>query len=281
MLAAALTAAHAEPVIDDRGRALQAPLPAHRIVTLAPHLAEMVHAAGAGERLVGTVAYSDHPPGVAALPVVGDAFRVDLERLAAMRPDLVLAWLGGNPANVIDEVERLGLPVVALHAGSLDDIGRHLRLIGRVGGTAPDADAAAAVYEARLRALRERYADRPPVRVFYQVSERPLYTIGGRHAISDAISLCGGVNVFVGLHALAPAVGTESVLAAEPEVIVGGIHPPPGDDPGELSGWQRWSRLPAVQGGHLYQLDATLMGRPTPRLLDGVEALCDRIDRAR
>lgn len=251
------------------------------MVTLAPHLAELVHAAGAGDRLVATVAFSDHPASVAALPLVGDAFRVDLERVAAARPDLVLAWRGGNPASVIAEVERLGVRVIALETSRLDDIGEQLRTIGALAGTQGPARAAAAAYEQRLAVLRARHRGVAPVRVFYQVSERPLYTFGGPHSVSDAIELCGGVNVFADLAVPAPAVSTEAVLAASPEVIVGGVPALSEPDPGALAGWLRWPGVPAVRNGHLYQLDATVMGRPTPRLLDGVEALCERIARAR
>lgn len=263
------------------GVPLAAAQSAQRIVTLAPHLAELVHAVGAGDRLVGVSAHSDYPESVAEVPQVSDAFRVDAERLVRVAPDLVLAWEGGNPAVMIEDVERLGFRVVALATGNLDDIAAHLRLLGELTGREAAAEEAAAAYEARLAALRARYAGRAPVRVFYQIAERPLYTIGGGHSLSDAITACGGVNVFAGLMVLAPTVSVEAVLGTEPEVIVGGVFPEPGADPGVLAPWRRWTRIPAVRDGHLYQLDATLMGRATPRQLDGVETLCERIDRAR
>lgn len=253
---------------------------AERIVTLSPHLAELVHAAGAGDRLVATVAFSDHPIEVVDLPQVGDAFRIDLERLAAVDPDLVLAWSGGTPLTAIEEIERLGYRVVALHTETLGDIARQLREIGTLAGSPDRAEAAADAFETRLVALRARYRDASPVRVFYQIAERPLYTIGGTHSLSDAIALCGGVNVFAGVKGMAPLVSDEAVLAAGPQVMLTGVHPP-GDGPGPLSKWARWSDLPAVRDGHLYQLDATVMGRPTPRLLDGVERMCGLIAKAR
>jgi iron complex transport system substrate-binding protein len=268
------------PVADDRGRSVS-PVSSPRIVTLAPHLAELVYEAGGADAIVGTVAYSDVPAAASELPVVGDAFRIDLERLAALQPDVVLAWLGGNPDAAIDEVERLGIQVVALQATTLDDIARHLRVIGAVAGTASIAEAAADRYEARLEALRAQYADAAPVRVFYQVADRPLYTVGARHSLNDAIELCGGINVFGGLDSVAPAVTVESVLGAGPEVILTGVHPFPVADPGVLASWNRWQRIPAARGNHLYQLDAGVMGRPTLRLLDGVAEMCARIDRAR
>ncbi len=254
-----------------------APAAAERIVTLAPHLAELVHAAGAGDKLVATVAYSDHPPEVMDLPQVGDAFRIDLERLAAVEPDLVLAWASGTPTTAIEEIERLGYRVVTLRTEALDDIARQLRGIGALAGTTATADAAADAFEARLAELRARYRGRTPVRVFYQIAERPLYTIGGAHSLSDAIALCGGINVFVGVAGAAPAVSEEAVLAEAPGVMLTGAHPP-GDGPGPLSKWTRWNDLPAVRGGHLYQLDASVMGRPTPRRRRRADV---RVDRSR
>lgn len=270
----------ASPVSDDRG----VPLPsgvATRIVTLSPHLAELVHAAGAGDLLVASVAFTDYPDDAARLPVVGDAFRVDLERLAAMDPDVVLGWLGGNPASTLQEVERLGWPLVALHAATLGDIPRHIRLLGALTGRVDSAELAAASFDERLATLTARYSDADTVAVFYQVAQRPLYTVGGGHSLDHAIRLCGGRNVFSGVGILAPSVTVEAVIAAAPKVIVGGTHPSPAEDPGVLAPWRRWTRIPAVRDGHLYQLDSTLMGRPTPRMLDGVEMLCERMNRAR
>ncbi|MCA1799062.1 MAG: cobalamin-binding protein [Xanthomonadaceae bacterium] len=255
--------------------------PAARIVTLAPHLAELVDAAGAGERLVGTVAYSDHPSFVAELPRVGDAFRIDLERLVALEPDLVLAWGEGNQAAVAADAERIGLRVVIIRTDRMDDIGANLRVVGRLAGTAEAAGAAADAFERRLETLRARYRRSTPVRVFYQISERPLYTVGGPHSVNDAIALCGGTNIFGSIEVPAPAVALEAVLAAGPEVILSGVYAPPGEEPAALVAWRRWERIPAVRDGHLYRLDASLMGRPTPRMLDEVERMCGYIDRAR
>lgn len=268
-------------MVDDRGIAVEVPVGSPRIVTLAPHLAELVYAAGAGGQLVGTVAFSDHPEAVRAVPVVGDAFRIDLERLSAADPDVILAWLGGNPDTAIEELERLGLPVVALHAARLDDIGRHLRLIGAVAGTPEAADVAADRYDARLAALRQQYSGRPPVRVFYEIAARPLFTVGARHSLHDAIGICGGMNIFGTLDAIAPAVTLEAVIGAAPEVIVAGVHPYPPRDPDLVSRWSRWPGIPAVRESRVHALDASVMGRPTPRLLDGVTVLCNLLERAR
>ncbi len=258
------------------------PPEAPRIVVLAPHLAELVYASGAGEHLVATVAFSDFPSEATRLPVIGDAFRIDLERLVAMQPDLVLAWDGGTPKSLIEEISALGIRVIALPASSLADIGANLRQIGAMSGSDPEARAAAERFDARLAALREDYAHRTRVRVFYQVAVRPLFTIGGAHSLNDAITLCGGDNVFADINHPAPAVDVETVLGRNPEVIIGSLYPPPAPGTlGALATWRQWDGVAAVQNGHLYPLDASLMGRATPRLLDGVARLCELIDRAR
>lgn len=250
--------------------------PAQRIVTLAPHLAELVHAAGAGAQLVGTVEWTDYPPAAAALPRIGDAFRLDLEALAALAPDLVLAWKGGNPDHLLEQLEQRGYRVVALAPQRLDDIGAHLLEIGRLAGTATPAREAAARYREGLEALRAAQAGKPALRVFWQVSWRPLYTVGGRQLISEVIALCGGQNIFAELGELAPAVGMEAVIARDPEVILTADV-----QRADLAEWSRWSSVTAVARGHLYAVNGDLVVRASPRILEGTRQVCEALDRAR
>ena len=250
--------------------------PAERIVTLAPHLAELVHAAGAGERLVGTVEWTDYPPAAAALPRIGDAFRLDLEALAALAPDLVLAWKGGNPDHLLEQLELRGYRVVALAPERLDDIGAQLLEIGRLAGSQQVAVAAAARYRAELEALRREQAGKSSLEVFYQVSWRPLYTVGGRQLISELITLCGGRNIFDDLGELAPAVGIEAVIARNPQVILASDA-----QRAELEEWRRWPGIEAVARDNLYTVDGDLVVRASPRMLAGAAQLCEALDRAR
>ena len=250
--------------------------PALRIVTLAPHLAELVYAAGAGGRLVGTVEWSDYPPAAAALPRVGDAFRLDLEALAALEPDLVLGWRGGNPDHLLEQLEQRGYRVVALAPRRLDDIAVQLVEIGRLAVNSATAEAAAAAYRAGLEALRRAQAGKRELRVFWQVSWRPLYTVGGGQMISEVIALCGGSNIFRELGELAPAVGVEAVIARNPEVILTA-----GVQRAELAEWRRWPAVAAVARGHLYAVDGDLVVRAAPRILEGARQVCAALDRAR
>lgn len=252
---------------------------ARRIAVLAPHLAELAYAAGAGSRLVAGVAFTDYPPAAAELPRIGDAFRIDYEALAAVAPDLVLAWAGGTPAEVVERLRALGYRVELMPSPSLAGIAGQIERLGALAGTREAAGRSARRYRERLRALAATAAGKRRLRVFYQVSSQPLRTVTGRHAIGEAMALCGGDNPFAGLAGLAPVVSVESVIAARPEAIIASGYAP--DRPPDFSRWQDWPELPASRARNFFSVPADLVSRPGPRLLDGAEAICDALDRAR
>lgn len=281
LLGAPARAAAGEVVVtDDAGASHRFAAPVVRLVTLAPHLTELVHAVGAGATVVGRDSWSDFPAAARAAPSIGDAFRLDLERLVALRPQAVLAWGGGTPAAVVDKVRALGIPVVLLEPRTLDDPARHLELVGVLTGHAAEADAAARRFRERLAALRAAHAGAAPVRVFYQVSERPLYTVNGRQPIGQMIELCGGVNPFAALTALAPVVSEEAVVAADPQLIL--THAGEGGSAEALRArWSRWPDLAAVRAGGFRALDGDLVSRAGPRAVEGAAAMCAAIAAAR
>lgn len=248
-----------------------------RLLSLAPGLTEIVFAAGAGDRLIGTVAYSDYPEAARSVPRVGDAWRVDLERVVALHPDIVLAWPTGTPATTIAQLRGLGLEVVEVPTQRLADVPDALRQVGRLAGTEAQAERAARDFEARVSRQRARYASRLPLAVMIEIDDEPVYTVNGRHVISEIVELCGGRNVFATLPQLAPPISTEAVLAADPEVILSTDDTVA--DPGAL--WRRWPRLRAVQHGAIYRVSGDLVTRASPRLADGVDAVCAVLDRAR
>ena len=252
--------------------------PARRIVSLAPHLTELLFAAGAGDRVVGASAWSDYPPAARAIPRIGDSHAFDIERIVALRPDLVVAWDAGNAPRHLARFRRLGIPVHVEGAARLDDIGAALERLGRLAGTAPVAHEAAQRYRQRLAALREGHASLAPVRVFHQVWDEPLMTINGQHPVSDLIAACGGENAFAGAPALAPVVSREAVLRAAPAVITAAAADD-GSDP--FAAWRRWAGLPALANGLLVALPADAISRLSPRLLDAAEPLCEAIATAR
>jgi iron complex transport system substrate-binding protein len=256
---------------------LAAAAPPLRLISLAPNLTEIAYAAGAGSMLVGTVEFSDYPAAAKAVPRVGDAWRVDPEQVLALRPDVVLVWPTGTPETTIARLRSLGLNVVDVPTQSLADVPRALRQVGRLAGTMPVAEAAARDFEARVARQRARYAGLPPLAVFIQIDDEPIYTVNGRHVISEIVVLCGGRNVFADLPQLAPPISTEAVLAADPQVILST------DDtiaePQQF--WQRWPRLRAVRSGNVYKLPSDLVTRAAPRLAQGVEVTCAALEQAR
>lgn len=266
-------------VVDDTGVTVRLAQPAQRIVSLAPHLTETLFAAGAGERVVGTVEYSDYPPAASRITRVGGYSRLDLERVAALQPDLIIAWQSGNAAAHVDRLRALGFRIYVSQPNRIDDVASEIERLGVLAGSAPVAGRAAETFRQRLAGLQRRYSGRPPVRTFYEIWKQPLMTVGRQQIISDVIHLCGGDNVFGKLETMAPTVTVEAVIAANPEAIVasgmGEARPEWLDD------WLRWTTITAVARGNLFFVPPDLIQRHTPRLLDGADLLCRHLETAR
>ncbi len=279
LLLAACAAQAEVRVTDDYGNAVVLAAPARRVVSLAPHLTELMYAAGAGERMVGALQYSDFPPAAKRLPRVGSEASIDLEALVALRPDLVIAWPNAGSARAVERIAALGIPVFRSEPRELEDIARTLETLGRLAGTDAAAAAAARAFRARAGDIARPPASRAPVRVFYQVWDRPLITVSGDHVISKAMRLCGGENVMADLPALAPEIDRERVLRADPEAIV--ASGADGARPAWLDAWRAFPELAAVRGDNLYAIRPELLQRHTPRLLDGADELCRILDAVR
>lgn len=264
---------------DDSGRSVTLKQPARRIISLTPHLTELVFAAGAGSHLVGTVEFSDYPEAAKAIPRIGDSALLDLERIVALKPDLILVWQHGSAQRQLDKLLSLGIPVFYNQSDRLFQVARSIEKLGRLAGTEAIASTVAGAFVAREAELRKRYAARSPVRVFYQIWEQPLMTINGDHLISDVIRLCGGQNVMAGLKQLAPVISTEAVLEADPEVIAGATAEPNMRD--NLDNWKAWPRILAVKRDNLFVIHTDLISRHTPRVLDGAQQMCENLDKAR
>lgn len=246
-----------------------------RIVSVAPNLTEMLFAAGAADQVVAVSAYSDYPDLARTLPQIGDAFRLDYEAIVALAPTVAVVWETGTPAGVAERLEGLGIRVVSIPTRRLDDIAAGIVALGVLAGTQQVAEQAAQDYRARVVALRERYRGRPTVRVFVQIDDVPLYTVGGPHLITEILGLCGGENVFADADALALPVDLESVLARAPEVILSTDTAEPAPY------WARFGKLTAVERGNLYQSNGDLLARPSARIAEGAADVCARLDEAR
>lgn len=273
-------AAHAEVrLVDDAGATLVLAQPARRIVSLAPFITEVLFTAGAGERVVGAIDFSDYPEEAKRIPRVGGLLRLDLERIVQLKPDVVVVWLHGSAQRQLDSLKGLRLPLYYSEPRSLGGIARSVRQFGRLAGTEAVAEDAARALDSKIALMRERYARRSPVRVFFQIWHKPLMTVNDGHVISDVLRLCGGVNVFGQLKPLVPVLEPEAVLAAAPEAIGTGVYAAQGDD--GLGQWKRWPRLPAAARGNFFSVPADLITRHGPRLAQAIPIVCEALEQAR
>jgi iron complex transport system substrate-binding protein len=277
-------------VTDDAHHTLTVARPAKRVISLAPSVTELVYEAGAGDRLVGTVDYSDYPSEARKVPRIGNNQALDLERIASLGPDLVLVWFHGNAARQVDQLAKLGIPLFYVDPRHILDIPGDLERMGELMGTSTTAKSAADRFRARYASLRARYAERALVRVFYQLAVDPLLTINDQQIISDVIHLCGGSNVFGKELTLVPKLSTESVVAADPDVILTSRWSAYGEAPGDavrapgapgLKMWTQFSGMKAVKTGQLWLVPGDLISRQGPRILDGAQAICTVLDEAR
>jgi len=260
------------------GSSLELLAPAERLITLSPHLAELVFAAGAGQNLIATADYSEYPEAAASLPRIGDAFRIDVERVLSLSPDLVIAWDSGNPRQAVAQLVSLGIPVWSVEIREPGEIGEVIKAIGEASGQVEVASDAASTYQLRLTALSRRYESRQVLDYFYQVDEKPLYTINREHLISKGLSLCGGHNIFGDLPGLAFQVTHESVIVANPAAL---FAPAQSNQSNPLTIWQEWPAMRAVNQNALFLLPADKISRATPRLLDALEIACKLLDDLR
>ena len=274
-----VTSSTAAPISlqDDLGRKVELKQPAQRIVALAPFLTEIVFSVGAGERVVGVSAYSDYPPQAAKLPAVSSAAGFDVERIAALGPDLALVWRDSMRAGDVELLERLGIAVFVANARRLEDVPRLLRAMGALAGR--DASAAARTFEQELRKVRAEYSQRRRLTAFLEIWNRPLTTIAGRHFMNEALEACGAVNVFADLEGVAPVVEWEEVYARDPEVVVG-VASAAGEEEFRAN-WRARATLAAVKNDRLVFIDADALQRPTPRTPQAIRGLCGRLDRYR
>ena len=266
-------------VQDDLQRTVLLSKPAERIVVLGPSVVENVFAIGAGERIVGALAYSDYPAAAKSIPRVGSHNTVNYELILSLEPDLVLLWHSGVGDDVLNRLLDLGLTVYASEPKRLDDIDDTLRQLGRLTGMAEAAESASRRFNSRLEELRARYASQFPLSVFVEIWHEPLQTLSGRHVVNDVIAACGGRNVFADLPQLAPRVSTEAVIEANPSVML--MASSDGDADQWRARWRRWSMIDAVQRQQLYPVLSETLVRHTPRILLGVERVCRLLSNAR
>ena len=264
---------------DDTGQRVSLPHAARRIISLAPGATEMLFAVGAGGQLVATVEYSDEPPAAKQVPRIGDVTAVDIERLVAMHPDLVVVWPGGgNPAQ-IEKIAQLGIPIYRQQVNRFADLPVSLRRLGALTSDRSVADRAARSLDESLARLAHEYGGGKHPTVLLEVWNRPIYTVGGTHLMSDALTLCGVRNVFGDLKELGPVVSTEAVIARNPDIIVAAA--PPGEGASWLEEWKRFGSLNAVRNGRLISFEDQRLSRLGPSVVSATEGLCKALAAAK
>lgn len=275
-----MTLAQAQTAItvrDDDGNLVTVQKPAQRVLAMAPHVTELLFAAGGAEKIVGAVTYSDYPDAAKKVPRVGDNRQVDMERVIAMKPDLIVVWMHGSAQRQIDMLRQLGVPIFHSDPKQLGDIADSIATLGKLMGTDAVAQPTAAAIRTKFAALSRQYANRPPVPMFYQVWDKPLYTLSGASIVSEAMKLCGGVNIFADLTVTAPVVSVEAVLQADPEAIFGTSE----KNYGGVNLWRQYPGMQAVRRDNLFTLDGEQLNRAGPRMVAGTAALCEKLEVAR
>jgi len=247
---------------------------AERVISLAPSLTESMLALGAGDRLVGLLDGGERPAQLAGLPSVGRWGRLEMETLLALRPDLILLWPDAISAAQREQLRGFGIPLFEARPQRLEDIADQLEALAARLGQAGLGRQLAARMRRQLAELRREFQRDPPLRVFYQVWERPLYSIGGRQIISDALHACGATNIFADLALPAPQVSLEAVLARDPEVILV-------SQPEQVAAWQAWPQLAAVRAGQVWAVPDRGLERPSPQMFGATRRLCELLHRAR
>lgn len=267
------SASPSRTVTDDSGRAVRVSSPPLRIVSLAPGATEMLFAAGGGAQVIATVEYSDEPPAARHIPRIGDVAAVDLERLVALHPDVVIAWPAGtNPAQRA-KIARLNIAIYEQQVVRLADLSDSVRRLGLLTGTGAEAARAARDIDARLATLKAAYGKNAAhPNVLLQVWNRPIYTVGGRQLMSDALEICGARNLFADLPEAGPVVDTEAVIARDPDIIVAAA--PPGEGAAWLASWRRFATMKAVRAGQLVVFEDQAFSRLGPSVIDATEGLC-------
>ena len=278
-LAGIAVPAQAITVLDFSGREVTLDQPAKRIVALAPHIVENLYSAGAGDKLVGVVSYSNFPDEAKNVPEVGTYNAFSLEQVLALQPDLVVMWGSGNGMQTLSTFEALGIPVYVSELRQLSDVPKSIRNLSQLAGTPAIGEAEASRIETELNALQRRYGEKRSLSVLYQIWNDPLQTVNGEHLISEIISLCGGYNIFGDARSLAPRVSIESVLLRDPDAIVASGM---GEArPEWLDQWRAYPSLTAVADEALFFVNPDHLQRPSARIVLGAQSLCQQLDQIR
>ncbi|MEK6731694.1 MAG: cobalamin-binding protein [Pseudomonadota bacterium] len=274
-----LYASAAYVAVDSGGQRIELKTPARKIVTLAPNLTEIAFAAGAGKYIIGVSAFSDFPLAAKKLPILSSYHDIDIESLLKLQPDLIIVWQAGNMVIGLDRLKQFHIPIYVAKFDKILDVTKVMLDMGRLAGTGSVAQKQAKIFNDNYQRLYKKYARRKPVSVFYQISEYPLMTLNRHTSVGQVIQLCGGRNIFDQTMGLAPAVSVSSVLQADPQLILLSNQT---QEPSDwVKQWTQYSELTAVKHHHIYVVNADWVERYGPRMIKGIQAICQDIQEAR
>jgi iron complex transport system substrate-binding protein len=263
--------ANPRELTDDAGRRVSFPARVARVVSLAPNLTEIVFAVGAGDRLVGRTSYCDFPAEAKAVTEVGDTLHPSLERIISLRPQLVLISTASQLEVFTQQLQSQNIAVFVTDPHDLDDVFKSITQIGTILDQTGQADTLVQKLRERTRAVEDAVKDKPPVRVFYQLSAEPLYTAGHDSFVTDLMRRAGAISVTADVPGAWPKYSNESALAARPEAI---ILPTGGSmGAGNSTLTEALRQSPAALQGRVYKINDDHLVRPGPRAVDGLEAM--------
>lgn len=252
---------------------------AERIIALSPHSVEMLFAMGAGDKIIATTDYADYPAQAKKIERIGGYQGILIERVLELNPDLIIVWQSGNKSEQSAQLKKLGFNLYYSNPTTLDSIAQEIADLGDLVGHQEQAEQLAYQFNQHLAQVKKQYSKKSPVKIFYQLWPAPLQTAAGNSWIQHMLNICQGDNIFNDAANDYPKVSIENVVIRSPEVFIIplAVNQQKPDD----INWQKWPELPAVKNNQLYYLDADLLHRASPRVLDGLDALCESIDKAR
>lgn len=253
-------------VEDDLGNAVRLPREVRRAVSLAPSVTEMIFAVGANDRLVGVTTYCDFPEAASGIEKVGDTQTPNIERIVALRPDVVFVSTASQLESFTKTLDEQGITVFVIDPVNLEQVFSALNQLGEIFGTEPTAENQVAALSARSRNI-DRIQGPPWPRVFVQVSREPLFTIGKDSFLSAVIQDAGGLSVTANIPTAYPNLSKETAAAMNPDVIILSDSED-NREPNEV-----FKNSPAVRSGRVYRVNADIISRPGPRLVDALEEI--------
>ncbi|MBE0358240.1 MULTISPECIES: cobalamin-binding protein [Pseudoalteromonas] len=250
-----------------------------RIIALAPHIVENLFAIGAGDNIVGTVDYADYPAEAQSIERIGGYYGISLEKVLALKPDLVIAWKSGNQSEDLAQIERLGIKVYLSNPTTIDAVADELLTFGEFTGNIEQSQQAANAFKQKLNAIVKSQLGKKNITGFYQLWPEPMMSVGKNTWISQLIETCHVSNVFAQSVTDYPQISIENVIVTKPQVII--IPDEKSKTPQPVVNWQKWPEVPAVKNGQFISVNADLLHRFSPRMLDGLADMCDKIDASR